>query len=213
MTVPLKHTETSNERNFNMSRIQAIAPEQAEGKAKELLNAVNGKLGMVPNMTRAMANAPAVLDAYLSFSASLAKGSLSSKLREQIALTVAQRNRCDYCLAAHSAIGKMVGLTDEQILDSRQANAIDSTTDVLLKFADRLVVNRGRIHDGDWNELRNAGVNDATIAEVVANVALNIFTNYFNHVAETEVDFPKAAPLPVDADSCSSSGTCFASHE
>ena len=196
-----------------MSRIQAIAPEQAEGKAKELLNAVNGKLGMVPNMTRAMANAPAVLDAYLSFSASLAKGSLSSKLREQIALTVAQRNRCDYCLAAHSAIGKMVGLTDEQILDSRQANAIDSTTDVLLKFADRLVVNRGRIHDGDWNELRNAGVNDATIAEVVANVALNIFTNYFNHVAETEVDFPKAAPLPVDADSCSSSGTCFASHE
>ncbi|MFO0924865.1 MAG: carboxymuconolactone decarboxylase family protein [Pirellulales bacterium] len=195
-----------------MTRIQTVAPEQATGKAKELLNAVNGKLGLVPNMMRAMANAPAVLDAYLAFSSSLGKGSLSPKQREQIALTVAQRNGCDYCLAAHSAIGKMVGLTEEQIRDSRQSNAIDTATDVVLKLADRLVVNQGRLNDADWTGLRSAGMDDATIAEVVANVALNIFTNYFNHVAETEVDFPKATPLPVESQSCSSQGTCCSTH-
>ncbi len=69
----LDHKETSLLRNVNMTRIQTVAPEQATGKAKELLNAVNGKLGLVPNMMRAMANAPAVLDAYLAFSSSLAR--------------------------------------------------------------------------------------------------------------------------------------------
>lgn len=206
----LEH-KNSKRGKLNMTRIQAIAPEQATGKAKELLNAVNGKLGLVPNMTRVMANAPAVLDGYLAFSGSLAKGALSAKLREQIALTVAQRNQCDYCLAAHSTIGKMVGLSEEQVLDSRQAKAIDARSDLLLKFAGSLVDNRGRISDQDLNHLRSSGVDDATIAEVVANVALNIFTNYFNHVSDPEIDFPKAAPLSVQSQVCSTSG-CSLSH-
>lgn len=191
-----------------MTRIQPIAPEQATGKAKELLTAVNGKLGMVPNMMRTMATAPAVLDGYLSFSGSLAKGTLSAKLREQIALTVAERNRCEYCLAAHSTIGKMVGLTEEQILDSRHAKAIDSRNDALLRFAGRLVDQRGKVTDSDLNELRDLGVEDGVIAEVVANVALNIFTNYFNHVAGPEIDFPKVAFLAAANDSCCSNGAC-----
>lgn len=191
-----------------MTRIQAIAPESASGKAKELLNAVNGKLGMVPNMARTMANAPSVLDGYLAFSGSLAKGTLSAKLREQIALTVAERNRCEYCLAAHSTIGKMVGLSEEQILDSRQAKAIDSKTEALLRFATRLVDNRGRISDNELNELRNLGVEDSTIAEVIANVALNIFTNYFNHVSEPDIDFPKVDLLSTETESCATGGAC-----
>jgi uncharacterized peroxidase-related enzyme len=195
-----------------MTRIQPIAPENATGKAKELLNAVKGKLGMVPNMARTMANAPAVLDGYLAFSGSLAKGALTAKLRERIALTVAERNSCEYCLAAHSAIGKMVGLSEEQVLDSRHAKAIDSKTDAVLRFAGQLVDNRGRVSEVDLNELRNVGVDDPTIAEVVANVALNIFTNYFNHVSDPAIDFPKVAPLSVEADSCGTSGTCCSSH-
>ncbi len=184
---------------FKMTRLQEVALEQATGKAKELLTAVNGKLGRVPNMTRAMANAPAVLDGYLALSGALAKGGLSAKLREQIALTVAERNNCEYCLAAHSAIGKMVGLSADQILDSRQAEASDTKSDVLLKFAGKLVDNRGRISDLDLDQLRNQGVDDATIAEVVANVALNIFTNYFNHVSDPVIDFPKVATLSASA--------------
>jgi uncharacterized peroxidase-related enzyme len=178
-----------------MSRIHPINPESASGKAKELLDAVQRQLGLVPNMTRAMANSPAVLEGYLSLSGALGKGSLSAKSREQIALTVAQTNECDYCLAAHSTIGKMVGLSVDQILDSRRGTSVDPKTDAMIQFARHVVDERGRVSDANIAQVRAAGLDDGAIAEIVANVALNIFTNYFNHVAETEIDFPRAEPV------------------
>lgn len=180
-----------------MTRLNAIDPAHATGKTRELLDAVNSKLGLTPNVMRTMAASPAVLDAYLQFSGALAQGSLPAKLREQIALTVAQKNECNYCLAAHSAIGKMVGLTAEQIRDSRLGTAIDAKTTAALTLARRIVDTRGELLDADVAAARSAGLNDGAIAEVVANVALNLFTNYFNHVAETEVDFPAAEELAV----------------
>ena len=150
---------------------------------------------MVPNMTRAMANSPAVLNAYLQFSGALAAGSLPARNREQIALSVGQVNGCDYCLAAHSTIGKMVGLTAEQILDSRRGNAVDAKSDAILKFSNTIVVTQGKVSNADVSIAREAGLTDGEIAEVVANVALNIFTNYFNNVAETTIDFPVATAL------------------
>lgn len=191
-----------------MSRIHQIAPDSATGKAKELLDAVHGKLGLVPNITRAMANSPAVLEGYLGLSGALGKGSLSAKNREQIALAVGQANHCDYCLAAHSAIGKMVGLTPDQILDSRRGTAIDPKADAVIRFARKLVDERGRVSDADVAEVRAAGLNDGGIAEVVTNVALNIFTNYFNHVAETDIDFPKVEPIVDHHEVCASIPGC-----
>ncbi len=191
-----------------MSRIPQINPESATGQAKALLDAVKSKLGLVPNMTRAMANSPAVLDGYLALSGALSKGHLSAKLREQIALTVGEVNGCDYCLAAHSTIGKMVGLTAEQIMDSRRGTAVDPKTEALVKFARRVVSERGRVSDLDLTDARVAGLDDAALAEVVANVALNIFTNYFNHVAETDIDFPKVEPLVDHHEVCASIPGC-----
>lgn len=191
-----------------MSRIPQINPESATGHAKELLDAVKGKLGLVPNMTRAMANSPAVLDGYLSLSGSLSKGNLSAKQREQIALTVGQVNGCDYCLAAHSTIGKMVGLTAEQIMDSRRGTAVDPKAEALVVFARRVVDERGRVSDLDLANARAAGLDDAALAEVVANVALNLFTNYFNHVAETDIDFPKVEPIVDHHEVCASIPGC-----
>jgi uncharacterized peroxidase-related enzyme len=191
-----------------MSRIPQINPESASGKAKELLDAVKGKLGLVPNMTRAMANSPAVLDGYLSLSGALSKGDLSAKQREQIALTVGQVNGCDYCLAAHSTIGKMVGLTAEQIMDSRRGTAVDPKAEALVKFARRVVDERGRVSDVDLANARAAGLDDAALAEVVANVALNLFTNYFNHMAETDIDFPKVEPIVDHHEVCASIPGC-----
>ena len=191
-----------------MARIHQVAPESATGKAKELLDAVQGKLGLVPNLTRAMANSPAVLEGYLGLSGALGKGSLSAKNREQIALAVGQANLCDYCLAAHSAIGKMVGLTPEQILDSRRGTAVDPKSDAVIRFARKVVDERGRVNDTDIADVRAAGLNDGAIAEVVANVALNIFTNYFNHVAETDIDFPMAEPIVDHHKVCASIPGC-----
>jgi uncharacterized peroxidase-related enzyme len=122
-----------------MSRFNTISPEFATGKAKELLEAVNAKLGMVPNMMRAMANSPPVLEGYLQLNTTLGKGSLSAKTREQLALAVSQANECDYCLSAHSAIGKMVGLTADQIRDGRLGTAVDPKTDTLIRFARKLI--------------------------------------------------------------------------
>ncbi len=186
-----------------MSRIETVNPAQATGKAKELLDGVKAKLGMAPNLMRVMANSPAVLDAYLKFSGALGDGVLGAKTREQIALAVGQANSCDYCLSAHSAIGKMVGLTPDQIRDSRLGTAVDAKANAILRFATALVEKRGLVSDQDIGSVRSAGASDAEIAEVVANTALNLFTNYVNHVAQTDIDFPVAAKLEVAATSAS----------
>jgi uncharacterized peroxidase-related enzyme len=178
-----------------MSRIHPINPETATGRAKSLLDTVKIKLGLVPNMARAMANAPAVLDGYLQLSGALANGTLPAKVREQLALAVAQVNECDYCVAAHSAIGKSLGLTADQIRDSRLGTAVDPKTDALINFARKVLDARGRVSDTDVREVRQAGFDDGAIAEVVANVALHVFTNYFNQVAETDLDFPRVPQL------------------
>ncbi len=191
-----------------MSRIETVNPTLATGKAKELLDAVKSKLGMTPNLMRVMANSPAVLDAYLKFSGSLGSGDLPAKTREQIALAVGQANSCDYCLSAHSTIGKMVGLTAEQILESRRGASSEQTTDAVLRFARQLVDNRGMVSDADLAAVRSAGWNDGAIAEIVANVALNIFTNYFNHVAETEIDFPRAEAIDGAHETCDAHSAC-----
>jgi AhpD family alkylhydroperoxidase len=115
-------------------------------------------------------------------------------VREQVALTVAEVNLCAYCLSAHTTIGQMVGLKSDAIISARSASAADPKTDAILKLARAIVVQRGEISEGDFAHARQAGMSEGEVAEVVANVALNIFTNYFNHVAQTDIDFPRVEP-------------------
>ena len=176
-----------------MTRLTAINPDEATGKAKQLLDGVQQKLGLTPNLMRTFANSPAVLEAYLNFSGALGEGLLDAKLREQIALAVAEANSCEYCLSAHTAIGKMVGLNEGDLTAARQAKASDAKTETALQFAREIVVKRGEVSDADWQAVKDAGYGEGEIAEIIANVALNIFTNYFNHIARTEVDFPLIA--------------------
>ena len=180
-----------------MPRLPAINPEQATGPAKQLLEGVQRKWGFTPNLTRTLANAPAVLQGYLNFSNALSKGSLSPKLREQIALVVAQDNQCEYCLAAHAAIGRTVGLSEEAIRDSRLGESPDTKEAAILAFASTLVVNRGWVTDEEMAALHKAGVTPGEITEIIATVALTIFTNYFNHVAQTDIDFPAVEELAI----------------
>ncbi len=182
-----------------MSRLNLIDPQQAEGKQKELLDGVQKKLGMTPNLVRVFANSPAVLQGYLGLNDGLNEGTLDAKVREQIALTVAETNGCEYCLAAHSAVSKMLGLNRDEILDARQGTSSDGRVDAALHFAQSVVEKRGWVGDEDLDRVRNAGYGDAEITEIVAHVVLNIFRNYFNHIAETPIDFPKADPLAASA--------------
>lgn len=175
-----------------MPRIQPVRPEAADPKTAELLSSVKKKLGMVPNLISTMAQSPAVATAYLGFSQALAGGLLPARLREQIALTVGQANECGYCIAAHCAIGQKAGLSETELAQARHGTAPDDKDGAALTFARKLVDQRGRVTDADVEQVRRAGYGDGEINEIVANVALNIFTNYFNHVAGTEIDFPAA---------------------
>jgi uncharacterized peroxidase-related enzyme len=176
-----------------MSRLTPVQPQSAAGKAKELLDAVEAKMKMTPNMTRVMANSPAVLAGYLSFSGALSQGVLDAKLREAIALEVGEQNSCQYCVSAHTAIGKLTGMSDSDVDQARDARSSSARNTAALAFSRVLVAQKGQITDADFAGLRSAGFSDAEIAEIIAHVALNIFTNYFNNSAQVEVDFPKIA--------------------
>lgn len=180
-----------------MPRIQPVNSETADAKTIELLNSVEKKMGMVPNIISTMANSPAVANAYLGFAGSLGGGTLSAPLREKIALVVGETNSCGYCVSAHTALGNAAGIEDESVLAARQGKSPHAQEETALQFAQKLVRQQGKVSDADLAELRTAGFSDGEISELVANVALNIFTNYFNHVAETEIDFPVATALAV----------------
>ncbi|MCP2026951.1 putative peroxidase-related enzyme [Flavobacterium sp. HSC-32F16] len=179
-----------------MTRLTALNPEEVTGKTKDLFNAVQGKLGVVPNMMRTMGNSPAVLEGYLNFSGALSHGKLSAKTGELIALAVSESNSCDYCVAAHTFIGGKLLKTDAQVLhDARTGNSADAKTEAILQLAKTLISKNGLVNDEDVNKAKNAGVSDAEIAETVAHVALNVLTNYFNNTANTQIDFPEVSSL------------------
>jgi uncharacterized peroxidase-related enzyme len=182
-----------------MNRISQLDPATSTGKTKQLFDAVQQKLGLVPNMVRVMGHAPAALEAYLGFSGALAQGTFDARLREQIALTVGESNMCSYCLSAHTFIGSKLGLAEADIENARNAAAALPKSDAVLKLARTMVVQRGELSDSDIAQARAAGLGDADIVETVANVALNIFTNYINHVARTVVDFPAVKAVPTQA--------------
>jgi uncharacterized peroxidase-related enzyme len=174
-----------------MARLNPVDKGTATGKTKDLLDQVEKKLGFVPNMLRTMAVSPAVLEGYLGLSGALAGGALSPKLREQIALAVAEANGCQYCVSAHTAIGKRLGVTSAELEASRDGASSDPKLEAALGFARALIERRGDVTDADIAKVREAGWSDAEVSEIVAHVALNVFTNYFNMTANTEIDFPK----------------------
>jgi uncharacterized peroxidase-related enzyme len=177
-----------------MNRITQLDPAQTTGKTKQLFDAVQTKLGVVPNLFRVLGTAPAALEGYLNFSSALGGGSLNAKVREQIALAVAESNLCGYCLSAHTFLGGKVGLTQKDITDARHATAGTDKTDAILKLARSIVVQRGEVSDADLKQARASGLTDGDVVETIANVVVNIFTNYVNHVARTVVDFPEVKP-------------------
>ncbi len=174
-----------------MPRIEPIDPDQAQGKAKAILDGVRQSSGQTPNLLRTMAQSPAVLDAYFGFGRALGAGSLSAGVREQIAVAVSAANGCEYCTAAHTALGRQLGVADDELAAALTSASGDPKVEAALRFAVRIVEARGWVGDDDLERVREAGYGDGEVAEIIATVAHSIFSNYFNHVAQTEVDFPR----------------------
>jgi uncharacterized peroxidase-related enzyme len=179
-----------------MSRIQTPATIEAAPQAsQEMLTAVKKKLGVLPNVIRMMSTSPAALEGHLSLSGALGKGKLSAQTRERIALAVAELNGCSYCLSAHSYLGKnMAKLDDAEIAANRNGMSNDPKADAAVRFAAKIVSERGHLQSQDLEAVKQAGYDDEQIIEIVLNVALNTWTNYMNEIAQTEVDFPVVKP-------------------
>ena len=174
-----------------MTRIKPVDPSKAQGKTRELLEAVKKQMGTVPNIFKGFAQSPAALEFYLSQSQALASGDLDPKLREQIALTMAGFNQCDYCAAAHTFLGKKAGVPAVELTDNLRGRSADERTGAALRFVMAVAEARGQVEDDDLRRIREAGYSEAEIVEIIAHVGMNLFTNYFHNVARTEVDFPR----------------------
>ncbi|MFD0362125.1 carboxymuconolactone decarboxylase family protein [Nocardia sp. GCM10030253] len=177
-----------------MSRLPLVSTETADAEQADLLTEVQRQLGRVPNLYAAMANSPATLRGYLTLRDALTHGKLSTRVREQLALLVASENGCDYCVAAHTMRAGRMGFTDEAIAATRSADDEDPHADSVLRFAKEVLRSRGRVDDSLIASARQRGVSDAELSEIVGHVSLNILSNYFNHVAQPELDFPPATP-------------------
>lgn len=174
-----------------MSHVHLVDRESSTGPVKDQLDQIHATFGTVPAMFRAVANSPAALTSMWTAFGAFSGGSLGSALGEQIAVAVADRNACEYCLAAHTALGRKAGVTREAMAAAQVGESDDPRTAALLTFALRLVEERGHLTADDVQAVRDQGFDDEQIVETIAQVALNLFTNYVNVALAVPVDFPR----------------------
>lgn len=182
--------QSTLDRKVTMPRISPLDPTTATGETAAQLEIARKMFGGIPNLVATAARSPAAVTAMLSLFGDLASSSLGARTGELIAIAVAQANRCGYCLSAHTTVGGMHGLSPAELAAARQARSADPKTAAILALAVAINAARGHIDDAALAEARAAGLTDAEIVEVVAHVALNVFTNYLNSVAGTTIDFP-----------------------
>ena len=173
-----------------MSRIPAVAPATAPANVKASLKGLESALRMTPNMFRVIANSGAALRGMIQLNAALGGGSLDRATREAIAIAAAQENGCDYCLSAHTAFGRQAGLDDIGLALARAGKATDPKRHSVLQLTEAILKKRGHISAEEFADAKRAGISDAEVVQIVAEVALNVYTNYLNVLADTEIDFP-----------------------
>ena len=176
-----------------MSRITTITNETANPEQKKLLDAIQTQLGMVPNFLKVFANSPAALRAFLGLHIIAGEGSLEPQTRERIALALAQQNSCEYCVSAHTAIGRKAGLSGDEVFANRAGSSQDAKAAIAVKLARSLAEHTGEVTTAELIEAKDAGYTDADIIEIITHVGLNILTNMIGKASRVDIDFPKIA--------------------
>ena len=174
-----------------MSRITIIDNNNANLEQKALLDAIQAQLGMVPNFLKVLANSPTALRAFLGLHGVSGAGSVDGLTRERIALALAQQNSCEYCVSAHTAIGRKAGLSGGEMAAARAGTSEDAKAAAAVKFAKSLMETRGGVSAADLMEVRAAGYTDADITEIIMHVGMNFLTNVIGRASQVEIDFPK----------------------
>ena len=185
-----KEIHTMSASSSSVARVPLVDRTAASGSVRTVLDQIHGAFGATPNMFRAVANSPAALQSMWAAFGALGGGVIGAALGEQIAVAVANRNACDYCLAAHTALGRKAGVSGDDLAAAQSGESADPRTAAVLRFALKLVNERGQVDATDVQALRDHGWSDEHIVEIVAHVALNLFTNYVNVALAVPVDFP-----------------------
>jgi uncharacterized peroxidase-related enzyme len=178
-----------------MTRLNVVRPEQAEGDVRAIYDAVEAQFGTIPSIFQGLGNSPAALNALVAMAEALKSASLTEAEQHVVYLVTSQANNCDYCLSAHTLLGRKSGLSDEQVLGVRRGDAGAGRYLALARFARAVTEQKGFVTDEDLEDFRRAGYGDAHAVEVCAVIAQATFTNYFNHVHDTPLDFPPAPEL------------------
>ena len=181
-----------------MSRIDLVTQDNASADQKALLDAIQGQLGKVPNFLAAMAHSPEALTAFLGLHGIASSGSLDPQTRERIALVVAQGNSCEYCVSAHTALGRKAGLNGAEMEANRAGSSQDAKAAAAVAFAHALNANTGEVTQAEFDAVREAGYDNAEIVEIITHVGMNILTNLIGKATRVDIDFPKV-PLQAQA--------------
>jgi len=181
-----------NLKGHTMPRVNLV-PQNAPAASQPVLAQVHQAFGATPNMFKAVANSPAALQSMWAAFGALGQGTLGAKLGEQIAVAVANRNRCEYCLAAHTMLGQKAGASADDMAAAQLGQSADPKTAAALAFALKVVEQRAQVSDADVANLHEAGFKDEQVVEILSHVALNLYTNYINVALDVPVDFPKVA--------------------
>lgn len=178
-----------------MKEIQVPTETQVDATSQEVFGQLKSKLGMVPNLYAAIGYSSNALTNFLAFSENASKGSFSNKEIEAIKLAVSQANNCDYCKAAHTAIAKMNGFTDEETLNLRSLTIADVKLNALTKLAFDMAKNAGHVSDLNKEAFFEQGYDEKALIDLVAVVISVTFTNYAFGVTQVPIDFPAAQAI------------------
>ena len=174
--------------------MQRLSQETSQDKRTlNILNGMKQNFGMIPNIFKIVGNSPNTLEGFCAFKNALDHGVLSDKEREQISLALAGYDKSQYCASAHCALGQKAGISQEEMKQNLMGQSSVPKISALMQFCLAILKNKGNVSDAELNAVRSAGYSDEAIIEVVGLIAINVFTNYFNNLASTDVDFPQVA--------------------
>lgn len=174
-----------------MPHVPLIDRESASDDVRDHLDQIHNTFGTVPSMFSAVANSPAALASMWGSFGAFSGGVLGPQVTELIAVAVANRNSCSYCLAAHTALGRKAGLTSDALAQAQLGGSDDPHLEAMLRFVLELVEARGQVSATDVARLREHGWNDEQVVEAIGQVALNLYTNYLNVALDVPLDFPR----------------------
>ncbi|MEO1514397.1 MAG: carboxymuconolactone decarboxylase family protein [Bacteroidota bacterium] len=182
-----------------MSSFKVPTREQVDATSQAIFDNLQKGLGFVPNLYATIGASSNALESFLAFQGAQAKGSFKAKEREAVYLAVSQANGCEYCLAAHTALGKMNGFSEEETIQLRAGTHTDPKLNVITRLAGDIVRTHGRPSKELLDQFFGLGLGQKELIDLVALVSDKTVANYVHNITQIPVDFPAAKPLPVAA--------------